>query len=127
MLFKKFFILALTFFLITICISCTKRSAKTSIKIGVIAGPSVQVIEIAKKIAKEKYNLEIQPVVFTDYQMTNEAVNSGDIDLSIAVTRSFLQHSIDKKGFKITAIGNTFIYPMGIYSNKIKSLTNLKL
>ena len=96
------------------------------IKIGIIAGPSVQIMEVAKKIAKEKYNLDIEPVVFTDYIMPNEAVNSGDVDMNIFQTISFLNQSIFKRHYKLASIGNTFIYPMGIFSKKIKNLSDLK-
>lgn len=96
------------------------------IKVGIIAGPSVQIINVAKKIAKEKYNIEIEPVVFTNYQIPNEALNSGDIDVNIMQTVSYLNQSIAKRKYKITSIGKTFIYPMGIYSKKIKNLQELK-
>ena len=96
------------------------------IKIGVIAGPSVQVLAVAQKVAKEKYNLDLQPVIFTNYMMPNEALNTNDIYMNIFQTVSFLKQAVVKRGYNIVSIGNTYIYPMGVYSKKISSLSQLK-
>lgn len=100
-------------------------TAGETIKVGITSGPSVQVLEVAKKLAKEKYDLTIKVVSFADYQIPNEALNSGDIDANIFQTVSFLKQATLKKGYKLAIVGNTFIYPMGIYSQKIKKITEI--
>ena len=113
--------------ILTLCFSYfLSVFASPPIKIGIVAGPSIQVFELVKKIAKEKYNLDVKPVVFTDYIIPNEAVNDGDIDMNVFQTASFLNQSIAKRKYQIVSIGNTFIYPMGIYSKKIKNISELK-
>jgi len=110
---------------------CIALSLSTSIfaetlKVGISVGPSVQVMELAKKIAKQEYNLDLQLVPFGDYQLPNEALNSADIDANIFQTNSFLQEAIKKKGYDLAVVGNTFIYPMAIYSRKLTSLSSLQ-
>lgn len=100
-------------------------NAADTLKVGITIGPSVQVLEVAKKIAKEKYNLNINVISFADYQIPNEALNAGDIDANIFQTASFLDQAKLKKGYKLAVIGNTFIYPMGIYSKKIKNISEI--
>lgn len=95
------------------------------LKVGITAGPMTQVLEVAKKLAKEKYDLEIKTSTFGDYQIPNEALNNGDLDANIFQTISFLEQAKVKKGYKLAVIGNTFIYPMGIYSRKIKSMNEI--
>ncbi len=99
--------------------------ATESLKVGITAGPMTQVLEVAKKLAKEKYDLEIKVSTFGDYQIPNEALNNGDLDANIFQTISFLEQAKVKKGYKLTVIGNTFIYPMGIYSRKIKNINEI--
>ncbi|MGY3802575.1 MetQ/NlpA family ABC transporter substrate-binding protein [Pigmentibacter ruber] len=99
--------------------------ASDVLKVGITAGPMIQVFEVAKKLAKEKYDLEIKTVTFADYQIPNEALNSGEIDANIFQTVSFLEQAKARKGYKLAIVGNTFIYPMGVYSRKIKSLSEL--
>jgi D-methionine transport system substrate-binding protein len=38
------------------------------------------VAEVAKKVAKDKYNLEVELIPFNDYVVPNEALTNGDID-----------------------------------------------
>ena len=42
------------------------------IKVGVMSGPEHQIAELAAKIAKEKYNRDVELVSFTDYGSPNE-------------------------------------------------------
>ncbi len=43
------------------------------IKVGVIVGAEQQVAEVAQKVAKEKYGLDVELVTFNDYVLPNEA------------------------------------------------------
>lgn len=96
------------------------------IKIGVIAGPEQQVAEVAQQVAKDKYGLQVDLVTFTDYVLPNEALSKGDIDANIFQHRPFLEQQVKDRGYKLTDIGNTFIYPIAAYSHKIKSASQLK-
>jgi len=97
-----------------------------SLKVGITAGPQVDIMKVAKELAKKKYNLDLEIKSFTDYLQPNEALNAGDIDANIFQTYSFLDIAIKKRNYKLTVVGNTFIYPMGIYSAKIKNMKDLK-
>ena len=103
----------------------SSANAAETIKVGITSGPSVQVLEVAKKLAKEKYDLTINVVPFADYQIPNEALNAGDIDANIFQTVSFLDQAKAKKGYKLAIVGNTFIYPMGVYSRKVKKISEI--
>lgn len=95
------------------------------IKVGTIDGPETVLMQVAKKVAKEKYGLDVKIITFTDYNMPNEAVNDGSIDANMTQHLPYFQAAIKARGYKLTSIGKTFIYPMGIYSRKIKSLSQL--
>ncbi len=45
-----------------------------------IVGAEQQVAEVAQKVAKEKYGLDVELVTFNDYVLPNEALSKGDID-----------------------------------------------
>jgi D-methionine transport system substrate-binding protein len=107
-------------------LSISLSSFATTLKIGITAGPQVEVMKVAKELAKKKYNLDLDIRTFTDYQQPNEALNAGDIDANIFQTVSFLNVAIKNRNYKLSIVGNTFIYPMGIYSAKIKKLADLK-
>lgn len=57
----------------------------------------------------------------------NNALANGDIDLNaISSNRIYLQNEIDNYGYAIQNIGNTFIIPLNLYSQKVSSVDELK-
>ncbi|MFZ4288919.1 MetQ/NlpA family ABC transporter substrate-binding protein [Variovorax sp. HJSM1_2] len=98
---------------------------KSSIKVGVTAGPHAQIMEQVKKVA-EKDGLKIQIVEFSDYIQPNAALASGDLDANSYQHKPFLDLQVKDRGYKLVAVGDTVLYPIGIYSKKIKDLKDLK-
>ncbi|NDL65579.1 MetQ/NlpA family lipoprotein [Acerihabitans arboris] len=96
------------------------------IKVGVIVGAEQQVAEVAQKVAKEKYGLDVELVTFNDYVLPNEALSKGDIDANAFQHKPYLDQQIKDRGYKLTPVGNTFVYPIAGYSKQIKSLDELK-
>ncbi|WP_018651756.1 methionine ABC transporter substrate-binding lipoprotein MetQ [Actinobacillus capsulatus] len=113
---------------VTICsvflTACNEKQEK--LKVGVISGPEHQVMEVAVKVAEEKYQREVELVVFTDYATPNEALNKGDLDLNAFQHQPYLDNQIKEKGYKLVSVGHSFVYPIAAYSKKIKSLNELK-
>ncbi len=95
------------------------------IKVGTIAGPETELMETAKEVAKNKYHLNIKIVEFTDYSTPNAALNDGSIDANAFQTLPFLKADMKTHGYKLAVIGKTFVYPMALYSKKIKNLNEL--
>lgn len=95
------------------------------IKIGATAGPHSQILEQVKKVA-ERDGLKIQIVEFTDYIQPNAALATGDLDANSYQHKPFLDQQVKDRGYKITAVGYTVNFPIGIYSKKVKSLKDLK-
>ena len=98
---------------------------KTSIKIGVTAGPHAQIFEQVKQVA-EKQGLKIQVVEFGDYIQPNAALAAGDLDANSYQHKPYLDQQVKDRGYKIVNAGYTVNFPIGIYSKKVKSLKDLK-
>lgn len=101
-------------------------SGANEIRIGTIAGPETELVEVAKNVAAQKYGLDVEIVQFTDYVLPNQALADGSIDANMFQHLPYLDETIAAKGYQLTPIGKTFIYPMGLYSSKIKSLNDVK-
>lgn len=111
----------------TILFSCSGGNRSSDVlRVGVQAGPEYSLAEEAKKVAKEKYNLEVELVSFSDYVMPNEALHQGDIDVNVFQTKPYLDNQIKNRGYQLAVIGNTFVYPMAGYSKKINDIKELK-
>lgn len=101
-------------------------NSSTTLRVGVQAGPEYKLAEEAKKVAKDKYELDVELISFNDYVMPNEALRQKDIDLNIFQTKPFLEEQAANRGYDFAIIGKTFIFPMAGYSKKIKSIDELQ-
>lgn len=104
-------------FLLTAC----ETQDKNILKVGTIAGPETQLTEVAAKVATAA-GLQIKIVEFTDYIQPNAALNDGSIDVNVFQHTPYLAEQIKTRHYNLVAVGKTLIYPMRIYSSKIKTL-----
>ncbi len=94
------------------------------IKVGVSVGEHAEIMERVAAVAKDK-GLEIEIVEFTDYVVPNQALNDGDLNANSFQHQPYLDNQIKDRGFELVTIAKTITTPMGIYSEKLKSLDDL--
>ena len=75
-------------------------------------------------LAKEGIDLEY--VQFSDYSLPNEALNAGEIDINAFQHHAYFNNDVEKNGYDITPIADTFIIAMNLYSDKVKSVDEIK-
>lgn len=102
-----------------------KPQQKADLTVGTISGPETELVKLASKQAKQQFGITVKIVEFTDYHLPNEALADGTLDMNIYQHLPFLKASIVAKHYPIEAVGKTFIYPMGIYSHRYKSISSL--
>ncbi|WGL94905.1 MetQ/NlpA family lipoprotein [Arsenophonus nasoniae] len=113
-------------FSILVFSGCGEKTEKPNhIRVGVIMGKELAVAEVAQKVAKEKYQLDVELVTFNDFVLPNESLDKGDIDVNAFQHRPYLEQQIKDRNYKLVAVGKTFIYPIAAYSKKIKSVEQL--
>ena len=96
-----------------------------TVKLGIVGGINEDLWAPAKAtLAEEGIDLEL--VNFSDYVSPNRALNDGEIGLNAFQHRIYLQGEIDSYGYEIQNIGNTFIAPLSLFSDKISSVDELK-
>lgn len=94
------------------------------IKVGVTAGPHVEVMEFVKEQAK-KEGLCLEIIEFNDFILPNIALAEGDLDINCYQHEPFLEEQIRSRGYPLQSIGKTLLMPMGVYSLKHTSLQSL--
>ncbi|MDB1123208.1 MetQ/NlpA family lipoprotein [Vibrio algarum] len=105
---------------------CGDKEVDTNkIKIGVMAGAEAQVAEVAAKVAKEKYNLDVELVTFTDYVTPNAALDDGSVDINAFQHKPYLDQQISDRGYKLAIAGNSFVYPIAGYSKQVTSVDQI--
>lgn len=102
-----------------------KAADKTALKVGVTPGPHAEIMEVVKKKAAED-GLKIEIIEFSDYIQPNVALNSGEIDVNSYQHQPFLDEQVKDRGYKIETLAKTVIFPMGVYSKKVKALDEIK-
>lgn len=117
----KSLILLLTVFLVFT--GCAKKVEAAVVKIGII-GESKAWNYVKDQAAKE--NITIELIKFTDYPQPNAALNAGELDLNAFQHVIYLNKEIASRGYKLTPIGKTVIAPLGLYSKKIKKISEVK-
>ncbi|OOH89749.1 methionine ABC transporter substrate-binding protein MetQ [Pasteurellaceae bacterium 15-036681] len=114
---------------LTACKEDNKENAIAStkpLKVGVMTGPEAQMTEVAVKIAKEQYGLDVQLVQFTEYTQPNDSLWRKDLDANAFQTVPYLEQESKDRGYKMAIIGNTLVWPIAAYSKKIKDIAELK-
>lgn len=93
--------------------------------VGVTAGPHEQIMEKVKEVAA-KDGLDIDIKVFNDYPMVNIALAEGELDVNSFQHEPYLEQMKKDKNLDLVAVADTVNFPMGIYSNRIRDLKQLK-
>src|SRR6478735_1149556 len=109
--------------------ACSKTEAQAldskKITIGVTGGPHQQIADQVKKLAK-KDGIDITVKVFNDYNTPNTALDQHDLDSNNYQTLPFLKQQVEDKSYKITDVFKTVAFPMGIYANSLKNVSEHK-
>ncbi|MFI8655753.1 MetQ/NlpA family ABC transporter substrate-binding protein [Priestia megaterium] len=123
---KPIFLLLLLFILvITGCSnsSSSANSKEAKIKVG-IRSSDLRTWEFIKEKAK-KQGLDIELVNFSSAYDPNQALAEGEIDVNAFQHVAYLDSFNQKNGTDIVPIGTTIIAPLGLYSEKYKSLKDI--
>ena len=120
---KSFALAAVSALLLTACGPTSQDDHH--IKVGINAGIDQSLWAVVQKVAKQKYNLDVEVITFNDYVLPNEALNNGDLDINAFQHKPYLDKQIQERGYKLVEVGKTFVYPIAGYSRKITSLSQL--
>jgi D-methionine transport system substrate-binding protein len=104
---------------------CGSSQGGGKIVVGATPAPHAEILEEAKKLLQEKgYELEIK--VFTDYATPNTALADGSLDANYFQHLPYLEDFSEENNLDLISTGPVHYEPMGLYSDKITSLNELK-
>ncbi len=101
-------------------------TGKTVVTVGVCGSNNDQWKAVQKVLDDEGANIYIELVMFDAYNLPNEALNSGEIDLNAFQHKAYMNKDADANGYDVIAIGDTLIAPLTLYSRNYDSLDTLK-
>lgn len=95
-----------------------------TLKVGVSAGPYGDILkEAAKLVARD--GLKVEVIEFSDWNLPNAAVESGDIDLNAFQHRPYLANQVKARGYNIVPLEAAIVVPAGLYSAKHKTANDV--
>jgi len=97
-----------------------------TLKIGVSSGPYAEIIEFAGTLFKAKTGIDVKIIEFADYTLPNTALAQGDIDLNNFQHKPYLENQVKQRGFDLVAVEKSIVVPLGLYSAKVKTLSEIK-
>lgn len=107
---------------------CSKSTVtegdKKTIKLGINGAETEVWTYIKEELAKEDITLEV--ISFGDYTRPNLALSEGEIDINSFQHYAFFNKFKEEHNLDLTAIGETVIAPIGLYSSKIKDVKEMK-
>lgn len=94
------------------------------IRIGVSPGPHAEILEKVKPLLA-KQGIDLKIIEFSDYVVPNQALDAGELEANSFQHKPYLDNQVKDRGFKIESVGLTVNFPIGIYSSKYKSWTEI--
>lgn len=101
-----------------------KKFDGQTVKVGVAGDDEVAVWEYVAEKAKEE-GITIEITLFNDYVQPNVAVANGSLDFNAFQHIAYLNEWNKENNENLKPIGFTYVSPLAVYSDKIKSLDEL--
>lgn len=95
------------------------------IKVGATPNPHARILENIKDDLRAE-GVDLQIVEFSDYVLPNISLNDGELDANFHQHQPYLDKLAEDKKLDLKSIAKIHIEPLGLYSKKIKEISELK-
>ena len=102
------------------------KADKTVVKVGVCGANNDQWKAVQQVLDEQNAGIYIELVEFDAYNLPNEALNSGDVDLNAFQHKAYLKNDSGANGYDLVSIGDTLIAPLTLYSQNFDSIDAIK-
>lgn len=112
------------FTLLFLLAACAEADEKDTVKVGIRSSELKTWEYVKEQASKEGINLEL--VTFSAQYDPNQALVEGEVDINAFQHVAYLNLFNTNNNSDLQAIGTTIMAPIGLYSNKYKSLDDIK-
>lgn len=102
-----------------------KKDEPTIVKVGVVGDSTNFIWDIVNENLKDE-NIIVELQSFSDGTYTNIAQSEGELDLTSFQHHAFLNQEINDKRYDFTAIADTYVAPLNIFSEKVGSVSEIQ-
>ena len=104
----------------------SEKDGKTVVTVGVCGASNDHWNAAQYVLDQNGANIYIELVVFDAYNLPNEALNSGEVDLNSFQHKAYLANEVNSQGYEIETIFDTLMAPLTLYSKQFDSVDALK-
>lgn len=101
---------------------CAKK--QDSLRVAATSVPHSEMLEQVKGDLKQQ-NITLEIIVIDDYLTPNRSLSYREVDANFFQHEPFLEEQINEFGYPLVNFGAIHLEPMGIYSKKISSFSDL--
>ena len=96
-----------------------------TLTVGATPSPHAKILTYINDNLAEAEGIKLNIVEYTDYVQPNTALNDGDLDANFFQTVPYLENAEKQFGYDFEAGEGIHLEPLGVFSNKHKSLDEL--
>lgn len=97
----------------------------TIVTVGATPTPHGEILAYVQETQAKDAGLSINVKEFNDYKQPNAALDSGSLDANYFQHQPFLDAAVAQFDYKIETLEPVHLEPLGVYSQKVKSLKDL--
>lgn len=94
------------------------------LKVGATPVPHSELLNLVKEDLKAE-GIDLQIIEFTDYVKPNLSLNDGEIDANFFQHAPYQESFNSEHGTEIVSVGTVHVEPLGLYSKKYKTVSEL--
>ena len=100
-------------------------SEVVTLTVGATPSPHAKILTYINDNLAADAGIKIKIVEYTDYVQPNTALNDGELDANFFQTVPYLENAEKQAGYDFEAGAGIHLEPLGVFSNKHKSLDEL--
>ncbi|MEU3110855.1 metal ABC transporter substrate-binding protein [Streptomyces albidoflavus] len=100
--------------------------AEGPLVVGATPTPAGEILEYVRKNLAKDAGLDLDIKEFTDYVLPNTALQEGTLDANLYQHKPYLDEFNQSKGTELVALDEIYLPPTGVYSEKVKDITDLR-
>lgn len=108
--------------------ACSDGSASSDVvtlTVGATPSPHAKILTYVNENLAAAEGIKLKIVEYTDYVQPNKALDDGDLDANFYQTVPYLDNAEQQFGYDFEAGEGIHLEPLGVFSNKHKSLDEL--
>lgn len=103
-----------------------KNSADGPLVVAASTTPHGEILAFVKDKLAKAAGLDLQVKEFSDYVLPNTATEQGEVGANFFQHKPYLDDFNKKNGTHIVPVVNVELEPLGLYSHKVKALSDVK-